>query len=101
VALPGDTLQLVKGQLHIRNSDFQKIIKLYSNTKIVGPWHLEYLLDEVNRIKYKPSNQNWGPIYIPQRNYFVLGDNTSNSRDSRSIGYLREEEISQKILIIF
>ena len=48
-----------------------------------------------------PTAKDWGPIYIPSEYYFVLGDNTSDSKDSRSLGYLNKNEIIEKIIIAF
>lgn len=39
------------------------------------------------------SVDNFGPLIIPSRKCFVLGDNRSNSLDSRYVGFIDEKSI--------
>ena len=38
------------------------------------------------------------PYTVPERSYFVLGDNRENSRDSREFGAVRNEEITGRVI---
>lgn len=44
------------------------------------------------------TTNNMGPIVVPANNYFLLGDNRSNSADSRVRGFVSKEKIVAKIL---
>jgi signal peptidase I len=46
----------------------------------------------------KPWNlDNFGPIVVPQNNYFVLGDNRHNAQDSRYKGFIAKADFSSTI----
>ena len=44
----------------------------------------------------RPARRSWGPEVVGESEYFVLGDNRSNSNDSRNWGMLDEEAIIGK-----
>ncbi len=74
VGIPGDRIDIVDNILYLNDIEYKEIIK-------VG--NMEY------------------PIVVPENSYFVLGDNTSNSMDSRyqEIGMIPETELTGKLII--
>ncbi|WP_227766682.1 signal peptidase I [Zhaonella formicivorans] len=78
VGLPGETLEIKDGTLYINDR----------------PTPEEYLPPNVPLADY-------GPITIPKNAYFMMGDNRSNSQDSRFWGTLQRDYIIGKAVLIF
>jgi signal peptidase I len=47
------------------------------------------------------SADNWGPQVVPVDRYFVLGDNRDNSRDSRFWGFVPQEDLLGRALVVY
>jgi len=56
-----------------------------------------------NLLKYKEAAGGYlmegKPVKIPEKHFFLLGDNTYNSRDSRYVGFIPEDCIIGKVSI--
>ena len=85
IGLPGDYVEIKNNELYINN---QKISE-------------NYLAE--NTITNDFSLSELGYDTIPEDKYFVLGDNRSNSKDSRNpeIGLVEKEDIIGKVRFIF
>ena len=74
--------------------------QLYINDKLIDdPWgHYD---ERSQSAKYLQPMEKFGPIIVPKRSLFVLGDNRDNSQDSRYWGYVNLNEVKGKAFIIY
>jgi signal peptidase I len=67
-------------------------------------WQRNYLVRSAaasERSRVHPSRNNWGPIVVPPRHYFMLGDNRDNSLDSRYWGFVPDSMLKGAPLFIY
>ena len=118
VGLPGDTLSMRDGAL-VLNGVQQAEGYVVRTEPEVDPlndefrWQRGYLVntavaanaprDEVTigAPGYRPSRNNWGPLVVPPKHLFMLGDNRDNSRDSRYWGFVPDSLVRGTPLIVY
>jgi len=49
----------------------------------------------------QPTHDNWGPLVVPRRNLFMMGDSRYNSKDSRYWGFVPRENVRGKPLFVY
>ena len=78
IGLPGETITIINGQVYIDNHEY--------------PLHEPYLLEEMRG--------SFGPYFVPEGHYFVLGDNRQRSSDSRhwTNTFVSERSIIARVL---
>ncbi|HEY7566652.1 MAG TPA: signal peptidase I [Gemmatimonadaceae bacterium] len=109
VGLPGDTLAMLDGVLILNGSAQQERYAHHSEPGVDRAyeefeWQRDYLVRSaaasgVSRVH--PSRNNWGPIVVPPRHYFMLGDNRDNSLDSRYWGFVPDSLLKGAPLFIY
>jgi signal peptidase I len=82
VGLPGDTIELLGNTLRV-------------NGEVVDD--LSYV-QYAHRGRYRPS---FGPVVVPEGEYFCMGDNRDNSRDSRSWGGVPASHVKGRAYIVY
>lgn len=87
VGIPGDTLNMNHGVLLVNGRAINEPYTIESDTSIAPAegfsWQRKYLISGIDSLSYHPTPNTWGPIVVPSRQYFVLGDHRSESEDSR------------------
>ena len=112
VGLPGDKIEIKKGILLINDQPVPVIAQGVFKEKEQGdgssyyekPKMFEEQLGSIrHQIQYlrDQSDLDFGPKLVPAESVFVMGDNRDNSQDSRVWGFVKNEKILGRALIIY
>ncbi len=107
VGIPGDTLAMRDGVL-IRNGASVEETYVSRTEPGFDPtddefyWQRNYIVRTAEATEnYHPSRNNWGPLIVPPRSYFVLGDNRDNSLDSRYWGFVPDSLVRGRPMFVY
>ena len=108
VGLPGDTLAMRGGTL-VRNGKPQDerrfVTHIEPNSDPGGEefeWQREFLVTRTaHAATYHASRDNWGPIVVPAKHYFMLGDNRDDSLDSRYWGFVPDSLVLGSPIVVY
>jgi signal peptidase I len=90
IGLPGETLEVRAKTVYI---DGQPLEEPYVHFLQPAGAYGEFAAFDVR--------EQYGPVTVPDGQYFVMGDNRDNSQDSRYWGFLPREYIKGKALLVY
>ena len=104
IGIPGDTIQIVNDDVYINNEKLE--------LKFIGKCSLEHGIgadiyqETLGNVSYQILDQNkryrdFGPVTVPEGEYFVMGDNRDYSSDSRHWGMVKRHQIYGKPAFIY
>jgi signal peptidase I len=105
IAAPGDTIEMRNNRLFlngrqleytISTAQYQKYLNENQPKPIIVTENLNQVPHPVTWIPSVPAARNFGPLLVPKKKYFVMGDNRDNSRDSRAFGFIDRKLIVGK-----
>ncbi len=105
VGMPGDTLEMRDKVLFRNGEPIREIYARHGDPLDVHSpgmrWQMDYLMSPAERLDYRPTRDNWGPLVVPAERFFVLGDNRDDSEDSRYWGFVSAADIKGKPLFVY
>lgn len=114
VGLPGDTVQVIGGILHINGKAVERtqvedfVIEGYAGSFHRTPQFKETLPNGVEHFILEESDDDWldntPEFTVPQGHYFAMGDNRDHSKDSRvigSVGFIPRENLVGRAEFLF
>lgn len=85
IGLPGDVVEGKDGKILVNGKEFEET---YLNK--------EYIKESIDLVGY--FNLDFDPVVVGENEYFVLGDNRGNSKDSRIMGTIHKNQIETLVL---
>jgi signal peptidase I len=112
VGMPGDTLYMRDGLLHVNGIPQRQGFAAATNrvdpaeanaTSDLFSWQhtIELKNTRFGSAPAVPTHDNWGPVLVPARHFFMMGDNRYCSKDSRYWGVVPEANVRGRPLIVY
>jgi signal peptidase I len=90
IGLPGETVELRNKKVYINGQPLEE-----PYVHFLEPAH------NAQEVTSFDVRERYGPVQVPEAQYFVMGDNRDNSQDSRYWGFLPRGYIKGQALMIY
>ena len=98
IATAGDTVQIINKHVFVNHVEFP----LPPHGKFTDPYILPPSIKMRQMVPPGAGNKdNYGPVVVPPKSLFMMGDNRDNSADSRYWGFLPLKLVLGKAAIIY
>ena len=111
VGTPGDTLFMRKGILYVNGIAQRQGYGVATQVDAAMASSVDPLFNWQKKVGLRtsrfgaapaqPSHDNWGPLVVPPRKLFMMGDSRYNSKDSRYWGFVPRENVRGKPLFVY
>lgn len=110
MGLPGDTVMMRGGVFHVNGRPMPQTGEATRNptgdpdeTNPLFAWQANYVVrgTRFGEPPATPTHDHWGPLVIPEGQFFMLGDNRYASKDSRYWGLVPRDNIRGRPLFVY
>jgi signal peptidase I len=111
VGTPGDTLYMRRGVLYVNGiaqrqgfgANVPVTADIANSVDPLFDWQKRVGLtsSRFGAAPAQPNHDNWGPLVVPTRRLFMMGDSRYNSKDSRYWGFVPRENVRGKPLFVY